>query len=127
MVGEKMKLAVVGSRDFHDYAWLERCLLSCIDIASIKEVISGGARGADSLAERFAAVHGLSFSVIPADWKKYGKRAGPLRNTEIVRQADMVIAFWDGSSRGTRNTIDKALRAGKSVRIFSCGERKAEE
>ena len=74
----------------------------------------------------FFIAHGISLSSVPADWKRYGKRAGPLRNTEIVRQADMVIAFWDGRSRGTRNTIDKALRAGKSVRIFSCGERNAE-
>ena len=88
-----MKLAVVGSRSFQDYAWLEHCLLRVFRVEELEAVISGGARGADSLAARFAASHGVPLIVVPADWKRYGRKAGPIRNTEIVARADALAAF----------------------------------
>lgn len=115
-----MKLAVVGSRNFLDYSWLEHCLLKNFSVEDIEAVVSGGARGADALAARFADVYNLPLLVLPADWKKHGRMAGPLRNTEIVRCADTVVAFWDGASRGTRDAIEKARLAGKQVMIFPC-------
>ncbi|WP_346666206.1 SLOG family protein [uncultured Mailhella sp.] len=115
-----MKLAVVGSRNFSDYAWMEHCLLRRFSVEEIDAVISGGAKGADSLAARFAGAHGLPLFVVPADWKTHGKKAGPLRNTDIVARADALVAFWDGVSRGTRDAIVKARLAGKLVEVFPC-------
>jgi hypothetical protein len=113
-----MKLAIVGSRDFYDYFWMERCLLEHFPLDDIETIITGGARGADALAERFAREHGLPLRVFPADWKTHGLKAGPLRNTEIVRHADAVAAFWDGASRGTGDTVGKARAAGRYVAVF---------
>lgn len=121
-----MKLAVVGSRDFQDYAWLEHCLLRVFRVEELEAVISGGARGADGLAARFAATHVIPLVVIAADWKRYGRKAGPIRNTEIVARADAVAAFWDGKSPGTRDTITKARNAGLRVEVFFCGRGSAE-
>lgn len=117
-----MKLAVVGSRDFQDYTWLECCLLRVFRVDELEAVISGGARGADNLAARFAKCHNVPLILIPADWKRYGKRAGPIRNTKIVASADAVAAFWDGNSLGTKDTIAKARSAGLRVEVFPCGE-----
>lgn len=113
-----MKLAVVGSRDFLDYGWMEQCLLRAFDMGDVEAVISGGARGADSLAARFAREHGLPLIVFHADWERHGRRAGPIRNSEIVRNADVLAAFWDGASRGTGDAVAKARAAGKEVHIF---------
>ena len=113
-----MKLAVVGSRTFCDYAWLEQCLLGAFCVSEIAAVISGGARGADALAARFAERHGIPLIVLRADWEAHGRKAGPIRNTAIVARADAVAAFWDGRSSGTQDTIAKARAAGRSVLIF---------
>jgi predicted Rossmann fold nucleotide-binding protein DprA/Smf involved in DNA uptake len=113
-----MKLAVIGSRSFCSYEWLEQCLLRSFRVADIEAVISGGARGADALAARFASCHGIPLIILRADWKTHGKKAGPIRNSEIVAQADAVAAFWDGSSAGTRDTIAKARAAGRRVFVF---------
>ena len=121
-----MKLAVVGSRDFDDYVWMEHCLLSFVAAEEIEAVIYGGARGADALAARFASVHGIPLIVVPAEWKKFGRGAGPMRNAEIVRLADVIAVFWDGCSRGTRDTLERARRADRRVIIFPCHPRKDE-
>ena len=113
-----MKLAVIGSRSFSSYEWLEQCLLRSFRVADIEAVISGGARGADALAARFASCHDIPLVILRADWKSHGKKAGPIRNSEIVAQADAVAAFWDGSSAGTRDTIAKARAAGRRVFVF---------
>ena len=97
-----------------------------ISVEELEAVISGGARGADGLAARFAATHVIPLVVIAADWKRYGRKAGPIRNTEIVARADAVAAFWDGKSPGTRDTITKARNAGLRVEVFFCGRGSAE-
>jgi hypothetical protein len=106
-----MKLAVVGSRTFNDYSLLERTLLRVR--TPITEIVSGGARGADSLAARWAHVHGVPLKEFLPDWKKYGKSAGFRRNREIIEYADAMLAFWDGISRGTKHDIDLAIELGK--------------
>ena len=113
-----MKLAVIGSRSFNNYAWLEQCLLRSFRVADIEALISGGARGADALAARFAYCHNLPLVTLRADWETHGRKAGPIRNSEIVAQADVLVAFWDGTSAGTRDSIAKARAAGKRVLIF---------
>ena len=124
-----LKLAVIGSRSFNNYTWLEQCLLRSFAVADIEAIISGGARGADALAARFAYCHSLPLITLRADWKTHGRKAGPIRNSEIVALADVLVAFWDGISAGTRDSIAKARAAGKRVLIFplSPGEAQFEE
>jgi hypothetical protein len=81
-------------------------------------VVSGGAPGVDSVAFQEAVKQKLRTTIFPALWQKYGKAAGMRRNHDIVRNADKVIAFWDGKSRGTRHSIGLALRANKPLVIF---------
>lgn len=99
-----MKLAIIGSRDFNDYTLL------CNTLAPIQHqvthVISGGAKGADTLAEVWASEFDKELVVYLADWKKYDKAAGMIRNKDIVSSADFVYAFWDGKSPGTKNSIN---------------------
>ena len=116
-----MRLAVVGSRDFLDYDYLKRSLLDTFPLEEVEEIVSGGARGADNLAERFAREHNIPVMVFPADWKRLGRKAGPIRNADIVRRADVIAAFWDGRSRGTKNSISLARKAGKKTVIFPVG------
>jgi hypothetical protein len=108
-----MKYAVVGSRLFNDYDLL-RDELNTID--NITTIISGGAKGADTLAERYAREHRIELIVIRPDWS-IGISAGILRNKQIVDQCDYLIAFWDGKSKGTKSSIDFAKKLGKDVKI----------
>lgn len=110
-----MKVAVIGSREFPDENKVREYVRN-LPTGSI--VVSGGARGVDSWAEDEAKRNGLEVIVFAADWQKYGRRAGALRNTTIIETADVVAAFWDGVSRGTADSIRKAKDADKSVEIF---------
>lgn len=114
-----MKIAIVGSRSFSDYSALSQYIKETIDITEVEAVVSGGANGADSLAERFAKDEGKQLLIFHPQWKKYGKQAGMLRNTQIVDKADIVFAFWDGVSRGTKDSIDKATNRGKKVYVYT--------
>lgn len=109
-----MKIAVVGSRSFNDYGFLTEILS---EHGPKTAIISGGARGADSLARRYAEEHNIPFQEFLPDWDQFGKSAGPRRNQQIVDAADIVIAFWDGRSRGTGNTLDLAAKSGKQVHV----------
>lgn len=110
-----MRVAIVGSRDFPHMDWVLR-EVSFLPQGSC--VISGGARGVDRAAVLQAQEIGLETLVFPADWDKYGKRAGFLRNQQIVMAADRIVAFWDGESKGTAHTISMAMRANKPVVII---------
>ena len=79
-----------------------------------------GAKGADSLGERYARDNDLKIKRLVPHWKKYGKAAAIFRNTDIVKAADWVIAFWDGTSRGTKDTIAKARKDDKLFKIVKC-------
>jgi len=117
-----MKLAVVGSRTFNDnilmleYIHLLKAAYETLFNREI-EIISGGAKGADSLAEKAALVSKIPVKVFKPDWDKYGKKAGMIRNAEIVDACDMVLAFWDGISSGTYGTINLARTAKKPTFI----------
>lgn len=118
----KKRLAVVGSRDFNDKGKLYDVLTKNFD--RIKLIISGGARGADSLAVEWATDYGIPYLVFPALWRDpftgiQNKGAGFKRNVLIVEQAEVVMAFWDGKSAGTAHTIEMAKQRGKPVRIIS--------
>ena len=79
-----MKVAIVGSRSFTNYRIVEQYVKKCVPLEYIEEVVSGGAKGADTLARKFANMHGVPINEILPDWDTYGKRAGYLRNEKIV-------------------------------------------
>ncbi len=109
-----MIVAVIGSRSFNDYELLNRTL----EGYNISEIISGGAKGADSLAKEYATEKDIQIIEFLPEYDKYGKGAPLERNKTIVDNSDMVIAFWDGKSRGTKFTIDYATRQEKSIEII---------
>lgn len=114
-----MKIAVVGSRNFIDYSLLETTLTKLIESHSgeLIGIVSGGARGADTLAEIFARKKGYQLTVFYPEWDKYGSKAGFMRNKLIVDASDVLVAFWDGISRGTKSSIDLANDKGIPVHI----------
>jgi hypothetical protein len=110
-----MKVAVIGSRSFNDYELL-RQTLSKLEITL---VVSGGAKGADSLGEEYANANNILTKIFLPDWDKYGKSAGMLRNSDIINEAEIVVAFWDGESKGCKDAIAKANKLNKKVLIIS--------
>jgi len=106
---------VCGGRDFANYALLERVLDRRHGMLTFTRVVHGAARGADTMAGRWAAERGVPFVSYPANWETYGKRAGPLRNTEMLQleKPDLVIAFPGG--KGTADMVGKAHTAGVRV------------
>ena len=110
-----MKIGVVGSRDFDDYKKLEKELNK---IEGITEIVSGGAKGADTLAREFAEKNDIKLTEFKPDYEQYGRGAPIRRNKKIVEYSDQIIAFWDGESRGTKNTIDIAEKQDKPIIII---------
>lgn len=100
-----MKLAVVGSRSFEDLEKLSLVLDEIHSKNKISLIISGGAAGADSLAEVWAKLNSIPVQIFLPDWKKHGKSAGFIRNRDIINSCDSCVAFWDGTSKGTLNSI----------------------
>ncbi len=105
-----MILAVVGSRTFSNYKLLDETLSRFHQTTPITKIVSGGARGADSLATTWANENNIPVTVYLAEWRKYGRSAGMIRNRLIISDCEHCIAFWDGVSRGTRNDIDLCQR-----------------
>ena len=115
------RVVVAGCRDYNNYFLLSRELKKLIkNLDKDHEIIivSGGASGADSLGEKFAKKHNLKIEKYPAEWDKYGRSAGPIRNYKMAQVADLVVVFWDGKSRGTKNMIECAERENKSCTII---------
>ena len=125
----ELRIIIAGSRDFDNYKVLEDESSKIIekelndDIQSIR-IISGTARGADQLGERFAKKYNYSISCFPAEWGLYGKSAGYRRNAEMAKFAvsnnnvGILIAFWDSQSKGTKHMIDLANRYGLKVYVI---------
>lgn len=107
-----MKVAIVGSRglssDLSDFIPKETT-----------EIISGGAMGIDKCAEEYAKKNNIKLTVIRPDYKQFGRRAPLIRNLEIIDKADLVIAFWDTKSNGTRFVIEKCRERQKNIKIFT--------
>ena len=120
----KAKLIICGGRGFSDYELLKLIadnLLEKHDLSPDEvEVISGHCDGADKLGERYADEHSMKCAIFPAEWQKYGKCAGPIRNTQMIEYAfdaelPMVIAFMNERTRGTMDTVKKAEKKGFEV------------
>ncbi len=129
MILKELRVIIAGSRDFDDYALLKREALNILKYDNrpkeLVQIVSGGARGADRLGEQFAKEFGLEIEQFLADWDGLGKRAGYVRNADMAKFAcengnqGMLIAFWDGKSKGTKHMIDLAKKHGLEVHIVN--------
>lgn len=120
MDGIIMKVIIAGSRYFNNYELLRQYVDHILQNVSQKEsieIVSGGAKGADELGERYAKERGYKITRFPAEWNKYGRAAGPKRNEQMGDYADALIAFWDGESRGTKHMIEYAKKKNLLVRV----------
>ena len=108
-----MKIAVIGSRDI---------MVSNIGryISGCDEIVSGGAAGVDSCAAEYAKQNGIKLTEFMPKYERYGRAAPILRNREIVDYTDKIVAFWDGSSRGTLSVIKYAEKIGKPCEVILC-------
>lgn len=114
-----LKCAIVGGRDFDDYGFMKKVLDERFDnLSFVESIVSGGAKGVDTLAERYAKEIGRPMVVFKPDYKRYGRGAALVRNTQIIEYADVVYAFWDGRSKGTRDAINKAQKMGKILYVI---------
>lgn len=108
-----MKTIIAGSRNFYDYDKMVETLARVP--WKVTQVISGNAKGADQMGEWWAQEREIEVRVFPANWSKYGKAAGHIRNQEMANVGDALVAFWDGKSRGTESMIKYALEKGLKV------------
>jgi len=121
-----MKVAIIGSREKYlaDPAAVRNQVLAfVINLPRDTTIVSGGARGVDSYAAEAARIAGLTFELLLADWDKYGKSAGAIRNKLVIDAADRIVAFWDGESPGTYNALKQAKAAGKPFQVFTVARR----
>lgn len=107
-----MKVAVIGSRG-----------LSASDLGrylpeNTTEIVSGGAKGVDTSAREYALSHGIKLTEFLPEYTKYGRSAPLKRNITIIEYSDIVLAFWDGKSRGTKFVIDNCRKLGVEVRVY---------
>lgn len=115
---DTFRVIIAGGREFDDYSLLEKTmdnLLSNIKADII--VVCGMAHGADSLGEKYAKSKGYQVDYYPAQWNLYGKRAGYIRNEQMAKNADALVAFWNGQSRGTKHMIDLAHKYNLKIRV----------
>lgn len=121
----KHKILIAGSRTFSDYDRLKKEVDSLIgyglknliypDIEN--EIVSGGARGADALAEKYALERNFQFTLFKADWNNLGRSAGPIRNNQMADYVDYGIVFWDSESTGTKHMISAMKVRSKPIKI----------
>lgn len=107
-----MKIAVTGSRNL-TVDNLEKYLPK-----DVTEIVSGGARGIDTCAKEYAKANGIKLTEFLPEYEKYGRSAPLKRNLQIIDYADLVLAFWDGKSRGTKYVIENCKARNKKVRVF---------
>ena len=115
------KIIIAGGRDFMDYNLLKEKTNKILQEKRVSHkivIISGCARGADTLGLRYASENAFDVEEYPANWDKYGKKAGYMRNVEMAENADALIAFWDGKSKGTKHMIDIATERNLPTRVI---------
>lgn len=114
-----IRVCIAGTRTFNDYSLLKTIITNAFFDISRLHIISGHAKGADELGERFANENNLLLDIYPADWRLYRNRAGAIRNAEMAQVSDCLVAFWDGESRGTKNMIKNMKKLKKPVLIYN--------
>ena len=113
-----MRVIIAGSRNFNDYGILKKKLNAILKNQKEVTIISGTANGADKLGERYANDNHLKLEQYPAMWDLFGKKAGYMRNEEMVKVADAAIVFWDGKSKGSKHMIDISKKYNLKLRII---------
>ena len=114
-----MKLVVAGSRNITDYDIVKNGIDTLVRQGMvITAIIDGTARGVDRLASRYADENGIENIRVPAEWKLYHQGAGAIRNKKMAEMGDVLLAFWDGASRGTQNMINAANARGIPVTVI---------
>jgi len=118
-----MRIIIAGSRTIKDYKLVKECIdhalcKLALEGNVIEEIVSGNALGVDKLAVRYAIENNRKYILFPANWQKYGKKAGYLRNIEMANYADALITIWDGKSPGTKMMIDIATKKGLLTYIY---------
>lgn len=120
------RVIIAGTRTFDDYKLLCETMNIAIENSTWLrdgiEIVSGGAKGADQLGEKFAKENGYKLTQFLPNWERDGKKAGVYRNTLMARYADILIAFWDGKSKGTKDMITKAQNIGLIVMVKNYAE-----
>lgn len=123
-----MRLIIAGGRTL-PRGVTEQQVATIIDCFAseheITQVVCGGASGVDDIGKWWALAKGLKIAMFPADWKTYGKSAGPIRNREMARFGDELLAIWNGTSPGTRNMIQEMTKLGKPVHSAIIGAKPA--
>jgi hypothetical protein len=118
----EVRLIVAGGRTFRDtdllYTTLNDLSLEAHRSGHTLRIVSGTARGADTMGEDWAAIANVPVDKYPANWRDYGRGAGHIRNRRMAENADMLVAFWDGRSRGTANMIKVATELGLRVKVI---------
>ena len=125
---DEIRIIIAGTRTFEDYGLLkdrvDRIILGLREDFPGKRIVivTGAAKGADQLGSRYARERVLALREFPANWRAYGRAAGPIRNQQmldyILQATPVLIAFWNGKSRGTKNMIDTAKRAGVKTTVI---------
>jgi len=120
---DEMKVAIVGSRSINDQMFVEY-LFRCFTYIFGKptKIISGGARGIDTFAEDFAHNFNIDLQVFKPDWAKYGRKAGFIRNEDIIKNCDICLAIWDGESHGTKHDLELCEQYKKDLVLFNLKE-----
>lgn len=114
-----MKTIIAGSRTITDHLPVRKAIAQAqAKGLVITEVVSGGARGTDTLGEQWAYYRGIPVKRFNADWDRYGRSAGYRRNEQMARYAEALVAVWDGTSPGTRHMIELARRLGLRVHVY---------
>jgi hypothetical protein len=125
-MNDKFRVIIAGGRDFDDFRFLcKKCMFKLQDKTNVV-IVSGTAKGADQLGEKFAKFMGYEIKQFPANWD-LGLVAGMLRNREMAEYADALIAFWDGKSKGTKNMIEEAQKRNLQVAIYYYNQEKEED
>ena len=119
-----LKVIIAGSRSFNNYKLLEEKMDFFLKNKIDKnkpyfniEIVSGTARGADTLGEKYAKEKGFALKKFPANWDLYGKKAGYIRNREMRDYADVCVVFWDGESKGSKHMINLAKEDNMPIRV----------
>ena len=121
MENKSFRVIIAGTRTFKDYSLLcetaDRLLADKAKAGHSIIIVSGSCIGADLMGEQYARERGYKVERYPAEWEKYGRKAGIMRNAVMAENADALIAYWDGVSRGAKKKIDEAQKRGVAVRI----------
>ena len=113
------KVVIGGCRDYTNYVFFKSRLDEILKKPKDEIIIiSGHCSGVDLMGERYAEENGFGVEIFLPEWKKYGRAAGPIRNKKMIECADLVIAFWDGISPGTKYVIEQCKKQNKGITVY---------